>query len=273
MPDFGISIGIPRFGVQPLLDTPFGTPSLDTALDALVNGGAAFASAGNTPKKHCYEIFVAEIIKTELGAPGEEQETEAWGVNQKLGGSLLEIKHRIMKIGGYAATTILESLNITGHIQKLCYCLDMTGISGVTTQPALIKILARMYGFYPGNARKDFCNPGSTHYKCFTLTKVCGKIYQKEECGRSTPSLEVMKTNPKTAKVCPCNDMKIISLAGVTNKTKEYTTSEGTKIKLKNPGNFEEVMHQIVVAEKKIKLKCAKIIEYDHPAKEPPEER
>ena len=263
MPDFGISTGISRLGAQPLPANPFGTPSLD----ALVNGGAAFASAGNTPKKHCYEIFIAEIIKTKLEAPGEEQNPQAWGVNQKLGGSFLKLKNLLShpKIG--------IIINFNGHIYKKCRCLSPFGISGWTTEPALLRRVAKEYSFYPGDFHKDYCKPGPTNYKCFALSKTCGPKKNKgpnwkaELCGSPFPPV------PPAKNACPCRDEKKISLAGVTHKTKEHTLSNGTKIKLAHPGNFEEVMHQIVVAEKNIKLKCETIIPDDHPAKKPPEER
>jgi len=271
MPDFGISTGSSRFGAQSLPAKPFGTPSLDT----MVKGGPAFASAGNTPKKHCYEIFVAEIIKTKLEAPKGEQNPQAWGVDPKMSPKVQYINMMLKHAG--------SKIQISGHIFKMCHCADLHGITfGAvdTTEPGLLKLLGEGMGFrYDPVIRWNPLNPPLTciskpsSYRCLTLIKVCGKYYQKEPCGRSTPTLEQLKTNPKTVKVCPCNDMKIISLAGVTSNTKEHTLSNGTKIKLKNPGNFEEVMKQIVEEEKEIKLKCADVWVADHPAKEPPEER
>jgi len=268
MPDFGISTGISRFGAQSLPANPFGTPSLD----ALVKGGTAFASTENSFGTNCYELFVAEIRKTKLEASGEEQDPpdpQAWGVNPKMSPTVQKINWLLGKAG--------TKIRINSHIYKICWCQKESGWKGVSTVYALINHLGNLEGFrydpWTPFLPSDSCISKPSSYKCLSVFQPCGRSPHLYECGRSTPTAEQLKKNPKTVKVCPCNDMKEINLAGVTSNTKEYTTSNGTKITLKNPGNFEKVMEQIVEEEKKIKLKCTGVWVADHPAKKPPEER
>jgi len=244
MPDFGItSPSVPRFGLS-FRTQLFGAQS---SPELPFGGGLAYA----TEDTDCYEIFVVEITKEvqqrsrfEPGGEGYQPLPSGWGVSPKMGKAEALL---ILKGGIY---------NLGGNIMKKCHCISSSFWLWTAIKAAIWDL-----GF-----PQSGCKSTSTSYKCLEITKVC-----KEAVGRRCGFDD-----------CPCKDQKGISLVGITEKTEEYTASNGTKIKIKTgstpdglrwDGEFEEVMKQIVEAEKKIKLKCSRIIEDDHPAKKPPEER
>ena len=141
-----------------------------------------------------------------------------------------------------------------GNLLKLCACMTTpdrillaaglaakglpNGGGKWTTLNNIIGLLiSQGFNISPPDATHPHDPAELTQYIYFSYKYVCG------------PKCKVAK--------CKCKDKKSVMI-DINEKTKEYTASDGTKIKLTDPGDFKKAVEQIVKAESKIKLDCAK---------------
>lgn len=167
----------------------------------------------------CYEIFIASISVV------KEPSTQAAGPGGNWSTSGPSLVPMMVQMLGQGL--------VTGcNMAKACMCLSWTQDFALNEA---------LFGTWPVTDGMDMPNNtgrwlSDTGYLYFDKRQVC---------------------SPCDFVKCKCRANKVITI-DVTNKTTEYTASDGTTIKLTHPGDHKKVVEQIVKAELAIKLDCAK---------------
>ena len=190
--------------------------------------------------KSCYHIFLASI-KVDFTGPGGPDPAGGGG-KWETSGSTGVIPVLAQKARQALAQGVVPALPANVNIIKLCACLSWG------EDLALNEFLFGTWPFtdgldFPDNTGRWNANPlmfGAHHYLYFDKRQVCSP------CKRTAPRLAN----------CKCKGFKALWI-NVTNTDPIYTASDGTKIKLTDPGYWKKTVEQIVQVELAIKLDCA----------------
>lgn len=244
----------------------------------------------------CFELIVAhintaggEVLENPYGRP-YYSETDEWSTVNGDGSNVLMYAGKVGLPGGrIIAPRPGNSTVHDGNILKMCVCFPLNWFGNPGQGPVGLPTILTYLGMPNGGGAWHSLNNIMT--QVLKIDWILAKIEEMGFPASPDPFPDEWKkphTDTRTRKPmmahasqyvyvaykkvcgppcmtagCECNDQLSIKV-DVNEKTKEYTASDGTKIKIKMPGNREKVIEQIVEAESKIKLKCATKAQSDY---------
>jgi len=178
--------------------------------------------------KDCYEIFLAFVPTEWEPLLGAKDKAKSW----KVGTSLV-----MSVIAGF-----LGKPKVDGHIIKMCKCLswlETQALAVILRKNGIDMDVGKWDGLdapiYSYASLKLNCKDHSGGFLGMGVTKKCG-----------------------TGSKCNCADYTSVDLRGLTEKTKKYTASDGSKITVGPSTDFKTVIAKIVEYERRVMpLDCA----------------
>jgi len=183
----------------------------------------------NAPKT-CYEVVFADIhvispsFTGGTDHPDPDKKTEWSTSGYSLARMHLSLADAFKQIDG------ISNPNIT----KRCLCIPQP-----LPPESVLAFRADRFGTPKWHREHTEWSTNGILYSYMHLRKVC---------------------RPCPTQQCPCVGAKNIRIL-VTDKTLVHTLSNGSRIKIKNPGHYKDVVEQVVKAELAIKLTCFPITE------------